>query len=76
MNRIIENEKIDAAIIVPEVEVVFWSKSKFKVPYLVPDSRFVMLQLVRKDFLNFLKTPIGFLRARSLTKICLMMSHL
>lgn len=40
INRIIREEKIDAAIVVPEIEVFFWSKHHFNVPYLVPDSRF------------------------------------
>lgn len=40
VNKIIKDEKIDAAIVVPEIEVVFWSKHPFDIPHLVPDSKF------------------------------------
>lgn len=55
MNKIIEEEKIDAAIIVPEIEVVFWSKYKFKVPYLVPDSRFCDVAISKERLFELLK---------------------
>lgn len=55
MNKIIEEEKIEAAIIVPEIEVVFWSKSNFKVPYLVPDSRFCDVAISKERLFELLK---------------------
>lgn len=55
MNRIIEEEKIDGAIVVPEIEVVFWSKSNFKVPYLVPDSCFCDVAISKERLFDLLK---------------------
>ena len=40
INKIIKEEKIDAAIVVPEIEVVFWSKHPFDIPHLVPAPKF------------------------------------
>ncbi len=40
MERIIEEEHIDAAVVIPELEVVYWSSHPFPVPYLVPPPKF------------------------------------
>ncbi len=38
--KILEDEKPDAVIVVPEVEVLYWSKNPFDVPHIVPPSKF------------------------------------
>lgn len=53
MNKIIEEEKIDAAIIVPEIEVVFGLNISLRFLILFQTVVSVMWQLVKKDFLNF-----------------------
>ena len=55
MKQIIADERIEAAIIVPEIEVVFWSKSNFNVPYLVPDSRFCDVAISKERLFELLK---------------------
>lgn len=40
MQEIILKEKVDAAIIIPEPEVLFWSLNYFKVQYIVPPPKF------------------------------------
>lgn len=37
---IIDKEKPDAAIVVPEVEVLYWAKNPFDVPHIVPPMKF------------------------------------
>lgn len=46
--RIIEIEKPDAVIVVPEVEVLYWAENKFNVPYIVPPKKFSRL-VISKD---------------------------
>ena len=55
INKIIKEEKIDAAIIVPEIEVVFWSKHHFDVPHLVPDSRFCDVAISKERLFSMLE---------------------
>lgn len=40
INKIITDEKIDGAIIIPELEVLTWSKHKFPTSYIVPSYKF------------------------------------
>lgn len=41
MRQLLKEEKIDAALVVPELEVEVWAKEKFDVPYLIPQSKFI-----------------------------------
>lgn len=38
--RICESERIDAAIVIPELEVLFWAENKMPVPALLPPPKF------------------------------------
>lgn len=40
IQKILHEEMPDAVIIVPEVEVLYWSKNHFDVPYIVPPAKF------------------------------------
>lgn len=55
VESILEKEKPDAVIVVPEVEVLFWSKNPFNVPHFVPDSRFAELAISKKRLFETLK---------------------
>lgn len=52
--KIIEKEKFDAAIIVPEVEVLFWANNPFKVPHIVPPASFCELAISKKKVFSVL----------------------
>lgn len=45
IHRICEKECIDAAIVVPEPEVLFWAEHKMPVPALLPPPRFARLAI-------------------------------
>ncbi len=54
--QIIEKEKPDAAIIVPEVEVLYWSENKpFDIPYIVPPPRFSRLVISKERLFDALE---------------------
>ncbi|MBO4620694.1 MAG: hypothetical protein J5654_11370 [Victivallales bacterium] len=46
--EIIAKEKFDAAILVPEVEVVFWSRRDLGVPCLLPPPKFAQLAISKE----------------------------
>ena len=54
--QIIEKEKPDAAIIVPEVEVLYWSEKRpFDIPYIVPPPKFSRLVISKERLFNALE---------------------
>ena len=53
--EIIAKEKIDAAIFVPEVEVVYWSNRDLGVPCLLPPPKFASLAISKECVFNALK---------------------
>lgn len=53
--EIITKEKIDAAILVPEVEVVYWSSRDLGVPCLLPPPKFASLAISKERVFNALK---------------------
>lgn len=55
VDKIIEEEKPDAAIIVPEVEVLYWSENHFDVPHIVPPSKFSRLVISKERLFEALK---------------------
>lgn len=55
VRKIIADEKPDAAIIVPEVEVVYWSQHELGIPCLLPPPRFAELAISKERLFEALK---------------------
>lgn len=55
MSRIIKKEKIDAAIIIPEPEVLIWSANEFPVKYIVPPLKFSETVINKASLYKILK---------------------
>jgi carbamoyl-phosphate synthase large subunit len=55
MEQIIIKESIDVAIIIPELEVLFWSINKFCIPYIVPPPKFAESVISKKNLYDMLK---------------------
>jgi len=45
MLRILREERIDAALIVPELEVLFWARRRMPVPVLLPPPKFAQIAI-------------------------------
>lgn len=54
-NKIIQEENPDVAIIVPEVEVLYWSKHPFNVPHIVPPTDFAEIAISKERLFDLLK---------------------
>lgn len=54
VSKILKDENPDAVIIVPEVEVLFWSRNKFDVPYIVPPRKFSELVISKEQLFDAL----------------------
>lgn len=52
---ILNKEKPDAVIVVPEVEVLYWSEYTFDVPYIVPPKEFSKLVISKERLFDALK---------------------
>lgn len=52
--KILDDEKPDAVIVVPEVEVLYWSKDSFDVPHIVPPAKFAELVISKERLFNAL----------------------
>ena len=55
VREILKNEKPDAAIIVPEVEVVFWTEHNIGIPCLLPPKGFAHLAISKERVFDELK---------------------
>ncbi|WP_277265737.1 hypothetical protein [Prevotella corporis] len=55
VKKILSAEKPDAVIVVPEVEVLYWSEHKFDVPYIVPPKKFSRLVISKERLFDALK---------------------
>ena len=55
VRKIIADEKPDAAIIVPEVEVVYWSQHELGIPCLLPPPEFAKLAISKERVFDALK---------------------
>lgn len=55
VSGILEKEKPDAVMVIPEVEVLYWAKNPFDVPYLVPSADFCELAISKRKVFNLLK---------------------
>lgn len=51
---ILDDEKPDAVIVVPEVEVLYWSKNHFNVPHIVPPEKFAELVISKERLFDAL----------------------
>lgn len=64
VKKILDKEKPDAAIIVPEVEVLFWAENPFNIPYIVPPVDFCRTAISKKRVFELLSphklTPKSF----------------
>ena len=54
ISQILEREKPDAIIVVPEVEVLYWSEHPFDVPCLLPPADFCKLAISKKEVFRVL----------------------
>lgn len=54
IEEILTKEKPDAVMVIPEVEVLYWAKNPFKVPYLVPSAGFCELAISKRKLFNLL----------------------
>lgn len=52
--NILDKEKPDAVIVVPEVEVLYWSKHPFTVPHIVPPAHFSELVISKERLFDTL----------------------
>jgi len=52
--KILEDENPDAVIVVPEIEVLYWSKNPFDVPHIVPPSKFSELVISKERLFDAL----------------------
>ena len=55
VSDILEREKPDAVMVIPEVEVLYWAKNPFDVPHLVPPADFCELAISKRKIFNLLK---------------------
>ena len=58
INKILDTERPDAVIVVPEVEVLYWSEHPFDIPYIVPPADFCRLAISKKKVFEVLM-PYG-----------------
>lgn len=54
VQNILDKEKPDAVIVVPEIEVLYWSKNPFDVPHIVPPSKFAELVISKERLFDAL----------------------
>lgn len=52
---ILDKEKPDAVMILPEVEVLFWANHTFDVPYMTPSPEFCKMAISKRQLFNLLK---------------------
>lgn len=55
VEEILAKEKPDAVMVIPEVEVLYWAKNPFDVPYLVPPADFCELAISKRKLFNLLE---------------------
>lgn len=52
---ILDTEKPDAVMVIPEVEVLYWAKNPFDVPHLVPSAAFCETAISKRKLFNLLE---------------------
>ena len=55
IKEILEEEKPDAVMVIPEVEVLYWSKHPFDVPHMVPNPQFCELAISKRKLFKLLE---------------------
>ena len=55
VEKILKDEKPDAVIIVPEVEVLFWAENPFDAKYIIPPPDFCRIAISKKRLFEVLK---------------------
>lgn len=55
MESILSKEKPDAVMVIPEVEVLYWAKHPFDVPFMVPDAEFCEIAISKRKLFALLK---------------------
>jgi len=55
VNKIIQDEKPDGVIVVPEVEVLYWAENKFDVPNFIPPFEFCRVAISKKRLFEMLE---------------------
>lgn len=52
--KVLDEEKPDAVIVVPEVEVLYWSKHPFNIPHIVPPANFAEIVISKERLFDAL----------------------
>ena len=55
IQSILDREKPDAVMVLPEVEVLYWAQFPFKVKYITPPAAFCELAISKRKLFNLLK---------------------
>ena len=55
IQKILDEERPDAVMVLPEVEVLYWAKYPFDVKYLTPSADFCELAISKRKLFNLLK---------------------
>lgn len=55
VEKILDQEKPDAVMVIPEVEVLYWAKNPFNVSYLIPPAEFCELAISKRKLFNLLQ---------------------
>lgn len=55
IEEVLEKEKPDAVLVIPEVEVLYWSEHPFNIPHLVPPASFCELAISKRKLFEVLK---------------------
>ena len=55
MEAILSKENPDAVMVIPEVEVLYWAKHPFDVPFMVPDADFCEVAISKRKLFSLLK---------------------
>lgn len=55
IQKILDKEKPDAVMVLPEVEVLYWAKYPFDVPHMTPAPEFCEMAISKRKLFNLLK---------------------
>lgn len=55
MEGILAKEQPDAVMVIPEVEVLYWSEHPFDVPFMVPDAKFCEVAISKRKLFDLLR---------------------
>ena len=72
VSKILDKEKPDAVIVVPEVEVLYWAEHPFPYPHIVPPAKFSNLVISKERLFEALKNTGLVPISKSFTRECLL----